>query len=188
MPELRSLCEEAGRRGDPDPNAATLSTAAPDGRPSARIVFVSLSDDRGPCVFVNRNSGKARQMAANPYACLSYFWPRLEVQAIVDARAEPLADEDSDRLWAHRSRDSQVGAWASLQNGTAVGNDTLSGRAADLRKRFSLDAVPRPRDWTAFCLHPETVTIWPSGWHRLRTRHRWMRPGDGDWVLAELNP
>src|SRR5438128_6806398 len=57
-----------------EPNAATLATAALDGRPSARVVLVKGVDARGFVFFTNYQSRKARELDANPQSALCFFW------------------------------------------------------------------------------------------------------------------
>ena len=64
--------------GVPEPEAMTLSTATPDGHPSARIVLLRGFDARGFCFFTNYTSRKGRELAANPHAALTFHWADLE--------------------------------------------------------------------------------------------------------------
>src|SRR4051812_44526655 len=59
----------------PEPNAMTLATATPDGRPSARVVLLKAYDARGFAFYTNYDSRKGRELAANPAAALVFFWP-----------------------------------------------------------------------------------------------------------------
>jgi hypothetical protein len=52
--------------GVPEPEAMTLSTATPDGHPSARVVLLRGFDERGFCFFTNYESGKGRQLPMPP--------------------------------------------------------------------------------------------------------------------------
>src|SRR6516225_6534848 len=69
---------EAARIYQPD--AMTLATATTDGRPSARLVLLRGVDDRGFTFFTNYDSRKARELDANPFAALVFFWHELERQ------------------------------------------------------------------------------------------------------------
>lgn len=188
MEPLQALVDEASKRGDPEASAGTLATVDETGRPSARIVFVQMTEPQTPVVFVNRSSGKSQQLIDNPACCLSFFWPRLEVQAILEADGRPIGQADCDRLWAKRPRDSQLGAWASRQRGAAVGREALRDRVRALNRRFSSERIPRPEHWIGFYLQPLRLTIWPSGWHRLFERVRYERQADGRWRARDLNP
>ena len=72
--------DEANQSGVPESNAMTLATATPDGRPSARMVLLRGVDERGFAFFTNYESRKARELEANPFAALVFFWHELERQ------------------------------------------------------------------------------------------------------------
>lgn len=50
----------------PQPEAMTLATVGPGGRPSARQILLRGLDGRGLVFFTNRRSRKARELAADP--------------------------------------------------------------------------------------------------------------------------
>jgi len=62
----------------------TLSTATPDGRPSARIVLLRGFDARGFCFYTNYDSRKGRELTDNPYAALTFHWTTLERQVRIE--------------------------------------------------------------------------------------------------------
>lgn len=55
-----------------EPNAMTLATTTPDGKPSARIVLLKDFDKRGFVFFTNYNSHKGQELAENPQAALVF--------------------------------------------------------------------------------------------------------------------
>ncbi len=72
----------------PLPEAMTLATATPEGRPSARMVLLKQVDHEGFVFFTNYHSAKAAQLEANPYAALVFYWPQLERQVRVEGKVE----------------------------------------------------------------------------------------------------
>lgn len=70
-----------------DVNAMTLSTVSPTGQPAARIVLLKEFSDAGFVFFTNYESAKGRDLAANPRACLLFFWAELERQVRKIGRA-----------------------------------------------------------------------------------------------------
>src|SRR5947209_20067455 len=66
---------DATAAGQHEPNAMTLATATPDGRPSARIVLLKIADERGLPFFTNYNSRNGRELANNPFAAPVFYWP-----------------------------------------------------------------------------------------------------------------
>ncbi|HJT77098.1 MAG TPA: pyridoxamine 5'-phosphate oxidase family protein, partial [Gemmataceae bacterium] len=51
--QFRAWFAEAEAAGVPQPEAMTLATATPDGRPSARVVLLRGADARGFTFFTN---------------------------------------------------------------------------------------------------------------------------------------
>ena len=78
--QFRSWFGDAQSAGLLDPNAMTLATATPDGRPSARVVLLKTIDERGFGFFTDYRSRKAQELDANPRAALSFSWLELERQ------------------------------------------------------------------------------------------------------------
>ena len=68
----------------PLPEAMTLATATPDGKPSARMVLLKQVDHDGFVFFTNYRSPKAEQLDANPYAALVFYWSQLDRQVRVE--------------------------------------------------------------------------------------------------------
>src|SRR6478672_7660311 len=79
---------EAQEAQVPEANAMILATAAPDGTPAARVVLLKGFDERGFVFYSNYESAKGRDLAANPRAALTFYWPRLERQVRVAGAVE----------------------------------------------------------------------------------------------------
>src|SRR5438093_8977539 len=91
-------------------NAMTLCTVATDGRPSARTVLLKGADARGFIFFTNYDSRKGTELAANPNAALTFYWPDLERQVCVAGAVTRLPKEDSEKYFHSRPRGSQLSA------------------------------------------------------------------------------
>src|SRR5205814_1648074 len=107
---------EAALSETPEINAMALATATPDGRPSVRMLLLRGVDERGFTFFTNYESRKARELAANPYAAMVFFWHDLERQVRIEGRVERVAAAESDRYFHSRPAGSRIGAWASPQS------------------------------------------------------------------------
>jgi pyridoxamine 5'-phosphate oxidase len=179
--ELQKLMEEAGRRGLPESNGATLATAdRASGRPSVRTVYVLNVDAEGLVIFASTQSGKARQMQDNPQAALCFFWPVLQSQVVVDGEVELLSEADSDAYWRKRSRESQLGAWV-MESATSGDSRELKDKLAQYKADFSFEQAPRPPHWRAFRIRPRHIEFWKTGWQRLLGRTRYQKQPDGSW-------
>jgi pyridoxamine 5'-phosphate oxidase len=171
-----------------DPNAMVLATADADGRPSARMVLLKGHDPRGFVFYTNLDSRKGGELAANPNAALLFHWKSLRRQVRVEGAVEPVTDDEADAYFASRSRDSQLGAWASDQSRPLERRALFEARYAEMRDRFLGGYVPRPPRWSGFRLLPRTFEFWDDRAHRLHERRVFRPDGSGGWDEGLLYP
>lgn len=183
------LMAEARASGDPDPTAMTLATAGAHGRPSARTMLLKHVDEHGFVFYTNFDSRKGRQLAANPHAALLFLWKTLrdQVQAKIEGTVEPVSAAEADAYFASRPRESQIGAWASLQSQTLDARETFEARIAEFSAKFEGTPVPRPPHWSGFRVVPEMIEFWYGARYRLHERHRYARV-EGRWTKRMLYP
>jgi pyridoxine/pyridoxamine 5'-phosphate oxidase len=85
-------------------NAMVLSTVDADGQPSGRYVLLKAVDERGFVFYTNLGSRKARALAANALAALTFYWPP-DQQVRVEGRVERVADAEADAYFTTRPRE-----------------------------------------------------------------------------------
>jgi len=171
----------------PLPEAMTLATATPDGKPSARMVLLKQVDQAGFVFYTNYNSPKARQLDANPYAALVFYWAQLDRQVRVEGSITKTSAEESRTYFSTRPRESQIGAWASDQSEAIASREVLEERAVGLEKQYCDREIDCPEHWGGYRLKPERIEFWKSRIGRLHDRILYERDGDG-WVISRLAP
>lgn len=170
----------------PEPNAMTLATVGPDGRPSTRIVLIKDIEEQGLVWYTNYNSRKGRELAEHPFAALQFHWVELERVVRIEGRVERVDAAQSDAYFASRPLDSRLGAWASPQSQVISGRAVLVANAAKAAAQHGLNPS-RPPHWGGFRLVPERWEFWQGRKSRLHDRLVYRLDG-GQWVRERLAP
>ncbi len=171
----------------PEPNAMTLATVGPDGRPSTRVVLIKGCDARGIVWYTNYESRKGRELAGNPFAALQFHWVELERVVRIEGRVEKTDDAEADAYYRSRPLDSRLGAWASPQSQVIASRAVLVANAAKAGARYALNP-PRPPHWGGYRLVPDRWEFWQGRRSRLHDRLRYLRQDDGRWLRERLAP
>ena len=171
-----------------DVNAMSLATATPDGKPSVRIVLLKGFDERGFAFFTNYDSEKAREIEANPYAALAFYWVQLERQIRISGTVEKTSREDSAAYFHSRPAGSQLGAWVSKQSEVIDARRVLDARLTEMTERFENGEIPLPPHWGGYRVKPDKFEFWQGRPNRLHDRFRYSRQADGTWVIDRLAP
>ncbi len=170
-----------------EPNAMTLATVDRDGRPHCRVLLLKALDERGFTFFTNYDSAKGEQLAARPYAAMTFFWPSLERQVRIEGRVEKVSVAESDAYFQVRPLGSRLGAWASPQSRVIAGREELERLLAQTEQRF-MDTAPHcPEHWGGYRLLPERMEFWQGRASRLHDRLNY-RLEDSAWLRERLAP
>lgn len=170
-----------------EPTAMTLATATKDAAPSARIVLLKGFDERGFAFYTNMESRKSGELKENPQAALCFWWMALERQVRIEGKVEELPDEEADRYYAQRPRESRIGAWASLQSRPLESREVLMARVQQFTEEFEGREVTRPPFWKGWRVVPHAIEFWQQGEFRLHDRFVHRRDGGG-WSVERLYP
>ncbi|MEI8073121.1 MAG: pyridoxamine 5'-phosphate oxidase [Bacteroidota bacterium] len=168
-------------------NAMTIATSSADGFPSARIVLLKGYDRNGFVFFTNYNSQKGQDIAANPKACLLFFWKELERQVRIDGSIEKISAKDSEEYFQSRPIGSRIGAWCSPQSSVIPDRSLLDKNVEFYSNKFNAQIVPRPEHWGGYIVKPTAIEFWQGRSSRLHDRLRYSNTSEG-WKLERLAP
>ena len=185
LAEVRRWLDEAVLAGVPQANAASLATAASDGKPSVRTVLLKEIDD-GLVVYTSYESRKGIEIAENPYAALSLTWVTLHRQIRADGAVERVSARQSEDYWASRPPGAQLAAAASPQSAVLAGRAELEWRFAQLEAAHP-DGISRPDAWGGYRIVPERIEFWQGRHNRLHDRIEYVRE-DAAWTKRRLAP
>jgi pyridoxamine 5'-phosphate oxidase len=151
------------------------------------MVLLKGHDERGFVFYTNLDSRKGGELQANPNAALLFHWKSLRRQIRIEGQVERVSEAEADSYFATRSRDSQLGAWASEQSRPLDRRETFEQAFDDMRTRFQGRDVTRPPRWSGFRVTPERIEFWSDREHRLHERRLFTRAGGG-WTEGLLYP
>ncbi|MDB9540723.1 pyridoxamine 5'-phosphate oxidase [Anabaenopsis tanganyikae CS-531] len=187
--QFQTWFEQALAAQLPEPNAMTLATATPDGKPSARMVLLKDFDDQGFVLFTNYNSHKGQELAANPQAALVFWWAELERQVRIVGTVEKISPEQSDSYFEMRPPSSRLGAWASNQSQVIVGREVLEQQLQEFQRQYQNQEVPRPPHWGGYRVIPTEIEFWQGRPSRMHDRLLYTRCWDNSsWKIERLSP
>jgi len=167
-------------------NAMTLATAAAGGVPDARIVLLKGVDNGGFVFYTNYESRKGRQLAAQPQACLVFFWAPLERQVRIDGTVGKVSSKESDVYFLSRPVGARLSARASAQSSTVTGREVLENAVKEEKSKYG-ENPPRPPLWGGYRVIPSRMEFWQGRENRLHDRLLYLRDGGG-WKIERLAP
>ncbi|WP_300436453.1 pyridoxamine 5'-phosphate oxidase [Christiangramia sp.] len=168
-------------------NAMSIATVGKDNFPKTRVVLLKSFGSKGLTFFTNYSSGKGKDLAENPKCCISFFWPSLEKQIIMQGEVNRISQEESERYFHSRPRGSQLGAVASNQSATIPSREYLEDRLAKLEEEYQDKEIPKPADWGGYLFKPIKFEFWQGRANRLHDRMLFSLE-QNNWKIKRLAP
>ena len=168
-------------------NAMSISTVGKDLWPKTRVVLLKSFSKEGFVYFTNYESQKGKDLQENPKCCISFFWPSLEKQIIVQGQVSKLPENESEEYFHSRPRGSQLGAKASNQSSVIPSRDFLESRLDELETEFEGKEIPKPDYWGGYIIKPVKFEFWQGRKSRLHDRIQFTRE-ENNWKIERLAP
>lgn len=184
---FRRWFEEAQRKGNFEPTACAVATADAEGHPSVRMVLLKKADKKGMVFYTNRESRKGRDLDVNRFAALLFHWQNPHRQVRVEGLTLPVSEEEADKYFATRHRESQIGAWASAQSRPMKNRLELKTNITQQSAKFSASVVPRPPYWLGYRITPKRIEFWQEKKFRLHERTLYELD-ENLWIKQKLFP
>jgi pyridoxamine 5'-phosphate oxidase len=170
------------------PHVMTLATADAEGRVSSRVLICKDVDETGRWYFASdAASVKGRDLAANPRAAASFYWPQHGRQIRIRGEATSAGSDASAADFLARPPASRAAALIGRQSEPLAGPAELD--EAFRRSQAEVDANPGliAADWTLYTLSAETVEFWQADHQRRHIRLEYLRTA-GAWTSRLLWP
>lgn len=180
----------ANEDGVVEPNAMTISTVIDNAVPDARVVLLRHVSDKGFIFYTNYKSAKGQQLLQNNNMSAVFWWPQSHRQIRIMGKVSKIAREDSEQYFATRDRETQIGAWASIQSKPIENYGVLQNRLTEYEAKFKNIEVPCPPYWGGYILEPIEIEFWQGRHSRLHDRIVFTRDNikTNDWQISRLAP
>ncbi|MFG3436086.1 pyridoxal 5'-phosphate synthase [Nonomuraea sp. NPDC047897] len=170
------------------PHAMSLATADAAGRPSTRVLICKNVDDEGRWYFAtSATSAKGRDLAANPHAALTFYWPQVGRQIRVRGPVASAGPEAGAADFLARPEGSRAEALIGRQSQPL--DDPADLDEAFRRAKAAIEADPGlvSPTWTLYALTAHEVEFWQADHDRRHTRLCYRRDGQA-WSRQRLWP
>ena len=179
---------EAEKKEINDPNALSLATTNSKNEPSVRMVLLKGLSKKGFVFYTNLNSPKGNDLKKNPKAEMCFHWKSLQRQIRIFGNINQVSDEEADAYFNSRPYESRIGAWASDQSKVMnKREDFLKGIDEFKNKYKDKNNVPRPKNWSGWCLKPTSFEFWLGDKYRIHERLKYDRVSN-KWKKEILYP
>ncbi|MFJ2960442.1 pyridoxal 5'-phosphate synthase [Streptomyces sp. NPDC087270] len=175
----------------PEPHVMTLSTAAADGTPSARVLILR-GIDTADCAYdfaSDSRSRKSRDLAANPRAALTWYWPAQGRQIRMAGPVGVLGPDATARDFLGRGEHARAAAFAGPVSAPLSGPEQYDEALRAARELVAAEPGRVPATHTVYRLRAAEAEFWQADPARFHVRVRYERRAAGEgWARTLLWP
>ncbi|MEU4111254.1 pyridoxal 5'-phosphate synthase [Streptomyces sp. NPDC048208] len=187
LPLFTTWLAEAARAGQPEPHAMSLATTDEEGRPDVRVLLLHGADADGWTFATHATSRKGRDLAADPYAALAFYWPVLGRQVRVRGPVTAAPPEAGQADLHARSTGALAAALTGHQSEPLPSLDDLRRASETAWDQARENPTAPAPTWTLYRLHPRTVEFFQGDPDRRHIRLEYRRTEFG-WERGLLWP
>ena len=166
-------------------NAMSLSTVNDKNVPTTRVVLLKQFSKNGFVFYSNYDSRKGKHIDNNPNVCISFYWPSMERQVIINGKVSKITAIESDKYFNSRPKSSQLGAIISNQSEIIPSRKYLEEKLSKFN--ISNNNLNRPSNWGGYILKPELFEFWQGRDSRLHDRIIFSK-SKTNWDQKRLSP
>lgn len=178
---------EAIDTGVAEPHVMVLSTVDGGGHPDARVLVLKDVTEDG-WWFASSSAGpKGAQLANNPWAALTFYWPGVGRQVRVRGEVRRGTQEDSARDFLGRAVGGRAEALVGRQSQHLAHRAELATALRVAEERVSANPNLVAGDWTRYVLRAREVQFFQGDHGREHVRVRYQ-VNNGTWSHSLLWP
>jgi pyridoxamine 5'-phosphate oxidase len=174
----------------PEPHVMTLSTASPDGTPSARVLMLRGIDtqDCGYVFASDSRSRKGRDLAANPRAALTFYWPAHGRQVRLTGPVTVLGPQITRQDFLGRSPASRAAGFTGRQSAPLSGPQEYERARRAAQEVVAAEPGSVPETHTVYRLRAREAEFFQADPARGHLRLRYERTAENGWIRTLLWP
>lgn len=166
-------------------NAMSLTTVNDKNVPTTRVVLLKQFSKNGFVFYTNYDSRKGKHIDNNPNVCISFYWPSMERQVIINGKVSKISAIESDKYFNSRPKSSQLGAIISNQSEIIPSRKYLEEKFSKFN--ITNNNLNRPSNWGGYILKPELFEFWQGRDSRLHDRIIFSK-SKTNWDQKRLSP
>ena len=119
---------------------------------------------------------------------MCFHWKSLQRQVQISGKITKVSDIEADNYFSSRPYESRIGAWASDQSNVMKTREEFLKKIVDFKKKYKDEKkLPRPKNWSGWCLHPTSIEFWLGDDYRIHERLKYNKSLD-TWKKEVLYP